>query len=63
MFPSRFALLNDEATHEFLLLLIERLGLEQETGWLNSIAQELVGVADQLMKNPAVSQRPNRDDP
>lgn len=50
-----FALQKDEYAQEFLLCLVERLGVEQEVGWLDSIAQELVGVADQLLRHPAVS--------
>jgi hypothetical protein len=38
-----------------LLCLVERLGHEQEVGWLDSIAQELVGCCDALTDNPGVS--------
>jgi hypothetical protein len=34
---------------------VERLGHEQEVGWLDSIAQELVGCCDALTDNPGVS--------
>uniref|UniRef100_A0A383VVQ6 RanBP2-type domain-containing protein n=1 Tax=Tetradesmus obliquus TaxID=3088 RepID=A0A383VVQ6_TETOB len=48
----RFATVKDEAAQEMLLCLVERLGHEQEVGWLDSIAQELVGCADALQDNP-----------
>ncbi|WIA17138.1 hypothetical protein OEZ85_014030 [Tetradesmus obliquus] len=48
----RFATSKDEAAQEMLLCLVERLGHEQEVGWLDSIAQELVGCADALQDNP-----------
>jgi hypothetical protein len=51
----RFATAKDEAAQEMLLCLVERLGHEQEVGWLDSIAQELVGCCDALLDNPGVS--------
>jgi hypothetical protein len=51
----RFATSKDEAAQEMLLCLVERLGHEQEVGWLDSIAQELVGGCDALLDNPGVS--------
>jgi hypothetical protein len=44
----RLAAGTDGGARELLLCLVERLGHEQETGWLDSVVQELVGVADQL---------------
>lgn len=53
----RLAQLSDEVVVEVLLVLVERLGKEQEVGWLDSIAQELVGVADMLREQPKVRGR------
>jgi hypothetical protein len=45
----RMALGTDNSVHELLLSLIERLGHEQEVGWLDACSQEMVGVVDQLV--------------
>ncbi len=39
---------SNDALLELLHTLVQRLSEEQETGWLISTAQELVGVADQV---------------
>jgi hypothetical protein len=49
------ALGTDNNVHELLLSLIERLGHEQEIGWLDACSQEMVGVVDQLVGSPTVS--------
>jgi len=46
----RLATSNDDNAHELLLCLVERLGHEQEVGWLDSLAQELVGCCDLLLE-------------
>lgn len=46
---NRMALGTDSNVHELLLSLVERLGHEQETEWLDSLVQEMVGVVDQLL--------------
>jgi hypothetical protein len=43
------ALGTDSNVHELLLSFVERLGHEQETEWLDSLVQEMVGVVDQLL--------------
>jgi hypothetical protein len=48
------ALGSDTSVHELLLSLVERLGHEQEVGWLDALTQEMVGVVDQLMGAPTV---------
>jgi hypothetical protein len=49
------ALGSDTNVHELLLSLVERLGHEQEVGWLDALTQEMVGVLDQLLGSPTVS--------
>lgn len=51
----RMALGTENNVHELLLSLIERLGHEQEVGWLDACSQEMVGVADQFVGSPTVS--------
>jgi hypothetical protein len=53
--PLRMALGSDASVHELLLSLVERLGHEQEVGWLDALTQEMVGLVDQLMGAPTVS--------
>lgn len=50
----RMALGSDANVHELLLSLVERLGHEQEVGWLDALIQEMVGVLDQLLGSPTV---------
>lgn len=54
LLPNRMALGSDTSVHELLLSLVERLGHEQEVGWLDALTQEMVGVVDQLMGAPTV---------
>jgi hypothetical protein len=53
-FVCRMALGSDANVHELLLSLVERLGHEQEVGWLDALTQEMVGVLDQLLGSPTV---------
>lgn len=48
----RYVISGEEHHTRFVRALIERMGYEQEVGWVDSIIQELVGVCDALLDKP-----------
>eukprot|EP00877_Chromochloris_zofingiensis_P002111 jgi/Chrzof1/11900/Cz06g13310.t1 len=49
---TRYVISGEEHHTRFVRALIERMGYEQEVGWVDSIIQELVGVCDALLDKP-----------